>query len=75
MAGDGVGLSEMLRQIWRHEFDVAARDGGIVDYGEVWRRIADRYEEARAGGAVEQEDTSRRRSRSWARGERAWPVR
>lgn len=70
-AGAGVGLSEELRRIWRHEFDLAAKDGGVQDYGEVWKRIADRYEEARERGQVELEDVSGERSKAWAHG-RTW---
>lgn len=62
-------MGEVLRAIWRHEFDVAAREGA-ADYGEVWERIAARYEEAKARGEVELEDGSRERSRAWASGRR-----
>lgn len=67
--GEGVAMSEVLRAIWRHEFDLAARDG-VADYGEVWSRIAVTYEEARSRGGVELEDGWKDRQRAWARGRR-----
>lgn len=69
--GMAMERSEVLRAIWRNEFDLAVKEGGEHDYAEVWRRIADRYDEAMDRGDVELEDVSGGRSAAWASG-RKW---